>query len=201
MRGSRDRLSVSLAAFALVALACGTSPKAPESVDASPAREGPLSPDIHICCPRSDSAIYALMAEYERTPPDRRPPELAILFLRVNGGQSTRVRMPIRDAATWRDVWTRLNTGHSPVQPLPDVDFAREMLILVGMGSRSTGGYSIAIDDITIAGRDVDVWVTEWSPGPRCGTTQAFTSPIALARLPRADGALRFHESQRVVQC
>lgn len=201
MRANPRRLWLCSAATLLAAIACSTPPKAPESVDATPSREGSSSAEVHSCCPRSDSAIYALMAEYERTPPDQRPPELAILHLRSNNGQSAPARLAIRDEATWRDVWTRLTARSSPAQPLPKVDFAREMLILAAMGTRNSGGYSIVIDSVGVAGGDVDAWVTEWSPGPRCGTTAALTSPIALARLARADGAVRFHESQRVVEC
>lgn len=153
---------------------------------------------VRTCCPETDSAIYALMAEYERTPAASRPPELAILHHRFTSGIEDRRRLVVRDSATWASLWREITRPGGPPQPVPPVDFRREMLIVATMGTRSSGGYLILIDSVTTGSV---AWVRERSPGANCGRVGMLTHPIALARLPRADGPVSFRERAEVRSC
>jgi hypothetical protein len=111
-------------------------------------------------------------------------------------------RLVVRDLATWQAAWTRTFRGASPIPPLPDIDFSREMVVLVALGSHSSGGYGILIDGASEAGvQGVDLAVHSISPGPKCGVTGAFTQPVDIARMPRRDGAIRFLERNEVTHC
>lgn len=103
-----------------------------------------------------------------------------------------------RDAAAWRAAWNAAwpnSAGGTPAAPA--VDFARDMVILVATGSRPTGGYSVRVDAVEPVGTGAVVRYTVTAPGAGCMTTQAITSPIAVVRVPRVDGAVRF-EGRRV---
>src|SRR4051812_24774009 len=63
-----------------------------------------------------------------------------------NSGFDQPARVVVRDAATWRLVWNQVFLRQTPVPPLPSVDFSREMIVVVALGSRSSGGYSILLD-------------------------------------------------------
>jgi hypothetical protein len=110
-------------------------------------------------------------------------------------------RLVVRDAATWQSVWAQTFRGGS-VPPIPVIDFSREMLVVVALGSHSSGGYGILLDGASAeATGDLAVEVRSISPGSGCGVTAAFTQPVDIARVPRRDGAVRFVESSEVTNC
>src|SRR5438046_1525164 len=88
----------------------------------------------------------------------------------------------VKDAASWGSVWRSIAGNVSPLPPTPPVDFAQEMVVVVAMGQRNTGGFIIDIVD-AVAGKDGDlqVDVRETSPGTGCGVTTAMTAPVDVA--------------------
>jgi hypothetical protein len=111
-------------------------------------------------------------------------------------------RLVVRDALTWQAVWNQIYLLESPVPPLPVVDFSRDMIVVVALGSRSTGGYSILIGGASEAANNgVAVIVDSSSPGSHCAVTEAFTQPVDIARVPLHDGAVSFVERSHVSNC
>src|SRR5687768_11073892 len=53
------------------------------------------------------------------------------------GGIQDSLRTVVRDEATLRQLWERATTGQSAPPPLPRVDFAREMVLVVGAGRKT----------------------------------------------------------------
>ena len=117
----------------------------------------------------------------------------------------SQIRQPkqlvIRDQATWVTTWNLLWPAVALVGAPPYVDFDHEMIVLAALGERPTGGYSILVDSAGSGADGVTVWVGTSAPGPHCGTTQALTQPVDLARLPRIDAPVRFVETSRVADC
>lgn len=118
-----------------------------------------------------------------------------------SSGLEAPARRVIRDAESWREVWTAIWRRHSPELPLPAVDFASEMVIVAALGQRATGGYSIFIDSAEQTATGITVTIRSSSPGARCGVTGALSQPVDIARLPRTDGAVQFRERQETVDC
>jgi hypothetical protein len=120
---------------------------------------------------------------------------------RTYGGIATRERGVVRDQAAWAQAWIRLIGPFEPKQPVPAIDFERDMLVVAAMGSRPTGGYSVRIDGVYRAGDRLYVVVEESSPDAGCLTTQAFTAPVTAVRLARSDLAVAFVNRSRVLTC
>src|SRR6476660_551400 len=55
------------------------------------------------------------------------------LYRNAKSALPTGVRLAILDTADWAAIWTRI-VGKSSTAPVPQVDFSREMLLIVGMG-------------------------------------------------------------------
>src|SRR6266699_4001500 len=109
-------------------------------------------------------------------------------------------RIVIRDPVTWQIVWKKIWLRDSEVPPAPAVDFSREMIVVVALGARSTGGYAILIDGANeVANGGVNVSIRSTSP-LNCLVTEAFTQPVDVARLP-IRGKVEFTERQAVHQC
>ena len=118
-----------------------------------------------------------------------------------NSGFDQAARFVVRDGRSWEGVWAQTFRGGS-VPPIPSIDFSREMVVVVALGTHSSGGYGILIDGASEAAAGaVAVAVRSISPGPGCGVTGALTQPVDFARVPRRNGAVRFVERSEVTQC
>lgn len=87
-------------------------------------------------------------------------------------------RLVITNQAEWEKVWQKHNIRRTPVPEVPKVDFEKEMVLLVAMGMRNTGGYSIAIARIEKEEGRMVVHVDTKSPPPGAITLQALTAPF-----------------------
>lgn len=110
---------------------------------------------------------------------------------RSQGGLADAGQQVVRDAAAWSALWARITRGQDP-SSVPAVDFGREMVLVAAMGRRATGGYTVTIEAVDEAGGEWVARVAEQSPGPRCGTTQAVTSPVDVVVVPHTDRPIRW---------
>jgi len=78
--------------------------------------------------------------------------------------------------------------------PLPQVDFTVESVVLLQLGQRSTGGYAIQPQEITERDGTLRVIAPVSSPGKGTIVTMAFTSPYAFVAVRARD----FHEAEWV---
>ena len=104
----------------------------------------------------------------------------------------------VRDQQAWEALWAEL-TGRS--DPPPAVDFATEMVVVVGVGVRPSGGYSVSIDSVREVGGVTAVEYTETQPGPRCVVTLALTHPYTVVRVPRTETPGEFKGTLRTHNC
>lgn len=110
-------------------------------------------------------------------------------------------RTVVRDEVAWQAAWTAIWRRHSPEPSLPAVDFEREMLVIAALGSRPTTGHGILVDSAFADGEGLVIHIRTIAPGARCGTGGALTQPVDVARITRADGAVRFRDRPQVHEC
>ena len=88
----------------------------------------------------------------------------------------------VRTAEEWSALWHR----HAPDKPMPPVDFSREMIVAVFMGSRPTAGYSTTILTTMEVKGVLVVRYKETAPPPRAITAQIITFPYHIVAIPKA---------------
>jgi hypothetical protein len=88
-----------------------------------------------------------------------------------------------------------------PVMSPPKVDFATEMVVIIDLGVRPTGGYLVDIRKASAQGGGLRVEWVEKKPGANCVVTQATTMPFVIAAVSRRDGAVSFSGSVQTVNC
>ena len=122
-------------------------------------------------------------------------------FARRSGFQDP-LRRVVSDEAAWRETWSTLWLGRSPVPPLPAVDFTRERVAVVAIGTQPTTAYDVVIDSAVAAPGRLTVWSHTLLPlTPGCTGGDTITQPVDLVRLPRVDGAVEFRSSPDVDIC
>ena len=84
--------------------------------------------------------------------------------------------------------WTKLWQQHSPDRKRPAVDFSKDMVVGVFMGSRPTAGYNLAIVSTFAKDGNVLVQYRESQPRPGAMAAQVLTFPYHLVAVPKADG-------------
>jgi hypothetical protein len=82
-------------------------------------------------------------------------------------------RMVIQEANTWAEFWSELGVGDRPA-----VDFTRDIVIAVAAGERPSGGYEIAVNQVTQTNGELRVEVRETTPGPNCRSSSGLTQPV-----------------------
>ena len=98
----------------------------------------------------------------------------------MSGVEQAGVRV-IRSEGEWNAAWGALHGGVTPAPARPGVDFTRQTVVLVAMGTRPSGGYTVRVDSAWQQGGRALVAVTYRSPGPSCFTAAVLTAPLALA--------------------
>ena len=83
--------------------------------------------------------------------------------------------------------WTKLWQQHAPDHPRPRVDFSKEMVVAVFMGSRPNAGFSTTITSATAGNGALIVRYKDTKPGPSSVSAQILTFPYHLVAIPKAD--------------
>ena len=119
-----------------------------------------------------------------------------------NSGLDDPLRVVIRDRETWGEMWKQIHPrGPSPVSELPEIDFSQEMVIVVALGSRPTGGYAIFIDGVNEQDGRLEIKVSSQSAGKSCMVTQSVTQPVDIVRIPKSEAPTVFIENDVVHEC
>lgn len=108
-------------------------------------------------------------------------PALAGHWSGFHGGQNAFTVRALRNVAEWDAFWQQVE--RNPPRPL---DPAGEMAVVVFLGERRTGGYSVEIVRVRAENQKLVVEYRETTPAPGLMVTQALTSPWAVAIVPRS---------------
>jgi hypothetical protein len=96
-----------------------------------------------------------------------------------------------RSAAEWSALWKK----HDYDKPAPPVDFSKEMILAVFMGSRPSAGFSLEI--VSAAVKDGALVVTYRETRPTSGTVSAqiLTAPYHIVAVPARAGPVSFQKA------
>jgi hypothetical protein len=103
----------------------------------------------------------------------------------LDRGQNSQVdagkQMSARTASEWSALWMQ----HAGGRALPGVDFSKEVVVAVFLGTRSSAGYGVEIVRAREEGPVLVVSYKETRPAPDSVTAQILTSPYHIVAIPR----------------
>jgi protease stability complex PrcB-like protein len=103
---------------------------------------------------------------------------------------TTERQVAVRDAGEWASLWRQ----HAPNRPQPSVDFSREMVVGVYLGTRPTPGFSVEVTGYREAGDGAVVLYREASPPRDLIVAQVLTFPYHLVAIPKRTGTITFEK-------
>jgi hypothetical protein len=91
-----------------------------------------------------------------------------------------------------QEEWTTLWRQHSPDRARPAVDFSREMVVGVFLGSRMTAGFAVDIVDVAPAAGGHVARYRVTRPAQGAVTAQVLIFPYHLVAVPAGPGTMTF---------
>jgi|GEM_PF-968290 len=111
----------------------------------------------------------------------------------AHGGGESVDGAVIRDQEAFHAAWKARRGRGLP----PRVDFSKHMVLLVDMGRKNSGGYSVKITSVEMDRGKVVATVEHTSPGPDDMVTMALTSPWCMAEIDVAGKEVVFKPAGR----
>jgi hypothetical protein len=90
--------------------------------------------------------------------------------------------------------WSALWKAHDPNRPAPKVDFTKEMVVAVFLGSRPTAGFGVEIVGAEVRNGALVVRYREARPAADAITAQILTSPYHIVAVQQYAGDVRFQK-------
>ena len=127
--------------------------------------------------------------------PDRPPaPRENVTVTTINtdrmSGIDAAQQSVVRTEAEWNALWQK----HAPGRPAPAIDFAKNMVVAVFLGSRPSAGYAVQITDVVSEGNALIVRWQESRPAAGTSAAAVMTAPAHLVSVPRRDGPVKFEK-------
>ncbi|MFT5734508.1 MAG: hypothetical protein ACJAZN_003123 [Planctomycetota bacterium] len=112
----------------------------------------------------------------------------------VTSGITTAGLHVLRDQASFEDLWRLHVRLQLPTPPTPEVDFEDSMVVAAFAGQKTTGGYTVQIDEVVSVPETAEqpgqviVRTSETVPAEDAMVTQMLTSPFHMVLVQKADG-------------
>ena len=100
-----------------------------------------------------------------------------------NGRFNKKITQIIKTEEAFKAAWKLAFANYSTKEPLPEVNFVTDEIILVTMGEQNSGGNSIEVTKVEASIGFLSVIVTETSPGKNCMSTTVMTYPYQFIKL------------------
>jgi hypothetical protein len=102
--------------------------------------------------------------------------------------QQTSRQVTIRTAAEWKALWKE----HAPTEKMPAVDFNKDMVVGIFLGTKPSAGHEVEIVGVRTEEKDLVVEYIQKQPGRGTVAAQILTEPYHLVSVPRHAGNVKF---------
>ena len=103
-------------------------------------------------------------------------------------GQQLAKQVTVRTPAEWKALWK----DHAPTEKMPTVDFAKDMVVGIFLGTKPSAGHEVEIVAVRPDGKDLVVEYVQKQPAPGTMAAQILTEPFHLVAVPKHAGTVRF---------
>ena len=116
------------------------------------------------------------------------PPSFTTVAKGDVSGQQTAKQVTVRTAAEWKALWKE----HAPTEKMPSVDFAKNMVVGIFLGTKPSAGNEVEIVGVRTQEKDLIVEYAQKQPGRGTMAAQILTEPFHLVAVPKHAGTVQF---------
>jgi hypothetical protein len=116
-------------------------------------------------------------------------------------GMERPLQRVLTSEAEWRAVWSEIQSRTRDETALPEIDWQRNMMLVIALGSRRSGGYAVVFGSIYESNAEIRVEVYEMMPGEDCVVTTGVTYPMGYALIRRTEKPVRIVLSKASTSC
>ena len=136
-------------------------------------------------CATTLAALVCVLAIVSAQPPQLPLTEIARGDM---SAQQTAKQVAVRTPAEWQALWN----DHAPTVKIPDVDFAKDMVVGIFLGTKPSAGHEVAIVGVRVQDKDLVVEYVQKQPGRGTMAAQILTEPYHLVAVAKHSGPVRF---------
>jgi PrcB C-terminal len=115
-------------------------------------------------------------------------PSFTTIAKGASSEQQLAKQVTVRTAAEWKAVWK----DHAPTEKMPAVDFAKDMVVGIFLGTKPSAGHEVEIVRVRPDGKDLIVEYVQKQPAPGTMAAQMLTEPFHLVAVPTHAGTVKF---------
>ena len=93
-----------------------------------------------------------------------------------------------RTASEWETLWK----AHAPTVKMPSVDFTKNMVVGIFLGTKPSDGYQVEIVGVRTQEKELIVEYVQRTPGRGTMAAQILTEPYHLVAVAKHPGPVRF---------
>jgi hypothetical protein len=106
----------------------------------------------------------------------------------TSGGFGDPVEKVVASKKEWAEAWPRT--------PVPDIDFDKDVALVVSFGTKPTSGYSVEITRVEKTAEEIRVIVRRTVPPKGSKQLTVLTQPFVVARMAKPDRKVVFVEEK-----
>lgn len=113
----------------------------------------------------------------------------------LSGGQSNvgkASNVIINSKKELEEIYATINKNRTPSFIIPVIDFSKETVIALFMGSKSSGGYSTYIKQIEVQSKTISITIEKKYPTGM--VISVLTQPFYIAKIPKSNKSIVFIE-------
>ena len=117
-----------------------------------------------------------------------------ILAQNSNGGKTDSEFMVIKDKKALNEIYGLISKGRFPKLEIPLINFEQETVVALFLGEKTSGGYSISVEQIMNINDKVIVTYKIGFPKKGEMVTTVMTQPYCIIKMPKTLKEVEFKE-------
>ncbi|MGB0887377.1 MAG: protease complex subunit PrcB family protein [Vicingaceae bacterium] len=101
----------------------------------------------------------------------------------------------------FKPVWEKCYAKYDRKPALPEIDFNTNMLVVIALGERNSGGYSLQVEKVIESKNTITITATETKPGVNCASASVMVYPFQIILLPKNNKKVVVAKNIKINDC
>lgn len=118
-----------------------------------------------------------------------------------NGGFLEQKNVVVKSEEKLQEIWNEAYSNFMKKPPLPKINFETSVVVLVAIGERNNGGFSVKVASVTEHENNLMIIAEENIPNDNCVTTSMISYPYEIIEFPVTHKKIVFKNVEKIYDC